>query len=66
LSPVSGSTFLFSSIQLLKPGTLAPCIGGVAVMPSQSPLPMSSVAFVNGASWPVWSPWKWLMPTNLT
>jgi hypothetical protein len=39
-----------------QPVTLAPCIGVGAVIPSQSPLPMSSVAFVNGAIWPVWSP----------
>ncbi len=27
---------------------------------------MSSVAFANGESWPVWSAWKWLMPTYFT
>src|SRR5262245_47073832 len=33
---------------------------------SQWPWPIRSVALGNGASWPVWSPWKWLIPTYLT
>ncbi|MNC92547.1 hypothetical protein D3C83_89970 [compost metagenome] len=66
LSPVCGSTLRFSAIHWLKPFTFAPPIGGLAFTPSQSPLPISSVAFLNGASWPVWSAWKWLMPTYFT
>ena len=41
----------------LAPFTNATLLIGVGeVIWSQSPLPMSKVAFVNGASWPVWSP----------
>ena len=47
----------FAYTETTKPFTFALPAGGVALMPSQSPLPISSVAFFSGASCPVWSAW---------
>ena len=46
---------VLQAYQCAKAATLAPGIGGVAVMPSQSPLPIITCAPGQDGNWPVWS-----------
>jgi hypothetical protein len=66
MSAACGSTLPPPLIQCVKPATFAPAMGLAAVRAAHSRSPISKVAFGSEPSWPVWSAWKWLMPTYFT